>query len=115
MSKKRELVATVTLADCVVDTFRSGGKGGQNVNKRDTGVRITHPPSGAIGKATDERSQLQNKKLAWKRMCETSEFRAWTRKIVAGDTLLEIQVERELWPDRLKTEVKDENGRWTSE
>lgn len=116
MSKrKRELVATVTLADCDVDTFRSGGKGGQNVNKRDTGVRITHRASGAVGRATDERSQLQNKKLAWKRMCETPEFRAWTRKIVAGDELLKIQVERELWPDRLKTEVKDAEGRWTTE
>lgn len=114
-AKSRTLVATVTLADCDVDTFRSGGSGGQNVNKRDTGVRITHRASGAIGKSTEERSQLQNKKTAWKRMCETPEFRLWTRKIAGGDELLKAQVERELWPDRLQVDVKGEDGRWTSE
>jgi protein subunit release factor B len=108
----REKIATVTLKDCVVDTFRSGGKGGQNVNKRDTGVRITHPPSGAIGKSTEERSQLQNKRTAFRRMCETKEFRAWTRRLAAGDELLKVEVERELWPDRTLVEVRDEEGRW---
>jgi len=109
----RELVASVTLQDCDVETFRSGGPGGQNQNKRDTGVRITHPPSGAVGEARDQRSQLQNKKAAWRRMCETKEFRAWTRRLAAGDELAKAEVERELWPDRLKVEVKDEEGRWT--
>jgi protein subunit release factor B len=60
----RELVLSVTLKDCEVQTFRAGGKGGQNQNKRDTGVRIIHHPSGARGEARDERSQLQNKRLA---------------------------------------------------
>lgn len=108
----RELIATVTLKDCVVDTFRAGGKGGQNQNKRDTGVRITHPPSGAVGEARDQRSQLQNKRSAFRRMCETKEFRAWTRKLASSDDLLKAEVERELWPDRLKTEVRDGSGPW---
>ncbi len=108
----RELVTSVTLADCEVQTFRAGGKGGQNQNKRDTGVRIIHPPSGARGEARDERSQLQNKRLAFRRMCETAEFRAWTRKIAGGDELLKVEVERELWPDRTLVEVRDENGEW---
>jgi protein subunit release factor B len=43
----RERILSVTLADCRVDTFRAGGKGGQNQNKRETGVRITHRASGA--------------------------------------------------------------------
>ena len=35
---------SVTLDDCRVDTFRSGGKGGQHQNKTESGVRVTHPP-----------------------------------------------------------------------
>lgn len=71
----RELVLSVTLKDCEVQTFRAGGKGGQNQNKRDTGVRIIHHPSGARGEARDERSQLQNKRLAFKRMADHPLFR----------------------------------------
>lgn len=110
----REKIATVTLEDCRVDTFRSGGKGGQNVNKRDTGVRITHPPSGAVGKSTEERSQLQNKRTAFRRMVETPEFRSWTRKLAAGDEQLKAEVERELWPDRTKTETMVD-GKWVEQ
>lgn len=72
----RELIFSVTLKDCEQQTFRSGGKGGQNQNKRETGVRIIHHPSGARGEARDERSQLQNKKLAFRRMAEHPLFRA---------------------------------------
>lgn len=71
----KELLFSVTLADCRVDTFRAGGKGGQNQNKRETGVRIVHKASGAVGEARDERSQLQNKRLAFRRMTETATFR----------------------------------------
>lgn len=71
----RELVFSVTVKDCEVQTFRSGGKGGQNQNKRDTGVRIIHHPSGARGEARDERSQLQNKRLAFTRMANHPLFR----------------------------------------
>lgn len=72
---ERELLFSVTLKDCDVQTFRAGGKGGQNQNKRDTGVRIIHRASGARGEARDERSQLQNKRLAFKRMAEHPLFR----------------------------------------
>ena len=67
---------SVTLADCEVQTFRSGGKGGQNQNKRDTGVRIIHHPSGARGESREERSQLQNKRAAFARMAAHPLFRA---------------------------------------
>ena len=48
-------------AEIRLDLFHSGGAGGQNVNKVQTGVRLTHEPSGIVVTCTDERSQLKNK------------------------------------------------------
>lgn len=113
---KREPIFSITLADCEVQTFRAGGPGGQNQNKRDTGVRIIHPPSGARGESREERSQLQNKKLAFRRMADHPLFRAWVAR--QSHTYKEAEKRAEQWvdqqmndPSTVKFEVRHK-GRW---
>jgi peptide chain release factor 2 len=68
------------LAECRVETFRSGGPGGQHQNTTESGVRLVHLPTGVRASARDERSQHRNKALALERLRERLEERNRTEK-----------------------------------
>lgn len=112
MSKRK--LFTITIADCRVDTFTVGGHGGSGKDTSNTGVRITHVASGAVGKATDMRSQLKNKQLAFRRMAESDTFQAWVRREAAMITSMRdlyAEVEEAMKPSNIKVEVND-GERW---
>jgi peptide chain release factor 2 len=60
------IIIEINPSDCTWDTFRSGGAGGQNVNKVETAVRVRHKPSGLVVECQQGRSQLANKETALK-------------------------------------------------
>lgn len=56
------------LAECTVETFRAGGPGGQHQNKTESGVRLTHRPTGIVVTARESRSQHRNRTRALERL-----------------------------------------------
>lgn len=115
----RELLFSVTRTDCRWEFMRGSGKGGQNRNKLSTACRCTHEASGAVGYAEDSRSQIDNRRAAFRRMAATKEFQAWQRMEAARrmGTLaaVEDEVARQMQPGRLRVEVKDARGLWAEE
>lgn len=117
MSKnKKELLFSLNKNDFEIDTFRAGGAGGQHQNTRETGVRIRHPESGAVGESRNFRTQKRNKEAAFKRMYKSEKFQNW-HKTKVGYALqgiqdfkkhIEKEVEKEMRPENLKIEYGDE-------
>jgi protein subunit release factor B len=97
----REILFSITKDDFEIETFRSGGKGGQYQNTTDSGVRIKHKESGAVGESRTERSQFQNKKLALQRLVASKKFQIWHKR-KSFELLGKIKTE-----EQLKKEVEE--------
>ena len=111
----KEVLFSVTAADCDWEYMRGTGPGGQKRNKTESKVRCTHRDSGAIGESDETRSQHDNKRKAFVKMAQTPQFRAWhkmeTARRMGQLADLNEAVDRTMKECNLRIEGK-RDGRW---
>ena len=106
---EREQRLSIPREAFTITHIRGHGPGGQHRNKVSTGVRIVHNDSGAVGEATDSRSQHQNLYAALERLTRTVTFQQWARDqftSLKGRGAANAQVGQNKPPDHLLIEVR---------
>jgi protein subunit release factor B len=109
----KNLLFSVTAADCEWSYTRGTGNGGQKKNKTNSAVHCMHRPSGAHGYSEASRSQADNKRDAFIKMSETKEFKTWhrieTMKRTGQMAAIDLEVEKQM--NQIKIECK-KDGKW---
>ena len=113
MENNKNLLFSVTAADCEWSYTRGTGNGGQKKNKTNSAVHCIHRPSGAHGYSEASRSQADNKRDAFIKMSETKQFKTWhrteTMKRTGQIAAIDQEVERQM--KQIKVECK-KDGKW---
>lgn len=113
--KNDKLLFRLDKNDFDVQYYKGSGAGGQKRNKTSSACRIIHKESGARGQCENHRSKEQNKKEAFKRLRESSEFQTWFKMKVAEvsgvQESIEQAVNKAMHPNNIKMEIK-EDGVW---
>ncbi len=99
-----EIEIEINSADLRIDTYRSGGKGGQNVNKVETAVRITHIPTNTVAACQSERSQMQNKNNAMK-LLKSKLYQKEREKLEAEQDEIEKSKMKIEWGSQIRSYV----------
>ena len=113
-TKERQLLFSVTVNDCDWSYTRGTGNGGQKKNKTSSAVHCSHRPSGAHGYSEASRSQLDNRRDAFRKMTESTEFQRWLKIETMRRSGEMAEIERRVEEDlrKVKTEIRID-GRWT--
>lgn len=114
----KKLLFSLTAKDFIVQTFCTGGNGGQHRNAKQNGVRIIHEASGARAEHRDGRDQGKNREAAFLKLVKAPEFVAWHKLEVAkrlglvGKALKATELAMQ--PENLKVELRTDKG-WLPE
>lgn len=102
---------TLTRKDFVITYYSGSGAGGQHRNKHQNCIRICHPATKTIASGTEQKSRIQNQRVAFKRLTNNPKFRAWLRIESIYKEEIRRKVKIAMHPENLKVEIF-KNKKW---